>query len=145
MPAGHRGPRNNPWAAAAEEQVGELPEPAETEDSGENEAPEGADPSGGLASSSRSAAPGEDLQVISFGSDEDAAHGDPSKRTVEEEGESSGRGGRREPRTKASHDKDAAVARSAPREEAGAPPEGARASSPQPPKTKKRVWRMADE
>ena len=41
----------------AEEQVGESPEPAETEDSGEDEALGGADPSGGLASSSRSAAP----------------------------------------------------------------------------------------
>ena len=32
VPAGHRGPRNNPWAvaAAAEEQVGESPEPDET-------------------------------------------------------------------------------------------------------------------
>ena len=83
--------------------------------------------------------------MISSGSDEDAARGDPSKRTVEEEEESSGRGGRREPRTKAAHDKDAAAARDAPREDAGAPPEGDRAISPQPPKAKKRVWRMADE
>ena len=46
---GHRGPRNNPWAAVAtaEEQVGESPEPNETEDSGKDEASGGADPSGG--------------------------------------------------------------------------------------------------
>ena len=72
-------------------------------------------------------------------------HGAPSERTAEEEEESSGRGGRREPHTKGAHDKDAAAARGAPRMEAGAPPEGARAINPQPPKAKKRVWKMADE
>ena len=50
VPEGHRGPRNNPWAAE-EEQMDESPEPAETEDSGEGEASGGADPSGGLAGS----------------------------------------------------------------------------------------------
>ena len=65
--------------------------------------------------------------------------------TAEEEEESSGRGRRREPRTKAAHDRDAAATRDARREGAGAPPEGSRAISPQPPKAKKRVWRMADE
>ena len=121
VPEGHRRPRNNPWAAAAEEQVGESPEPAETEDSGEDEALGGADPSGGLASSSRSAPPEENLQVISSSTDEDPSHGAPSRRTAEEEGESRGKGGRREPRSKYAHDRDAAAARGAPRKEAGAP------------------------
>ena len=130
---------------AMEGQMGESPEPAETEDSGEDEAPRGADPSGGLESYSRNAPLERDLQVISSSSDEDAARGAPSEHTAEEEEGSSGRGGRREPRTKAAHDKDAAATRGAPREEAGVPPEGDRAISPQPPKAKKRVWRMADE
>ena len=92
----------------------DLSEPDEAEDSGEGEASGGADPSGGLASSSRSAAPGEDLQVISSGSDEDATHGAPSKCTAEEEEEESNdKGGHREPRTKAAHDKDAGAARGA--------------------------------
>ena len=94
----------------------------------------------------RSVPPEDDLQVISSNSDEDPPRGAPSRHTAEEEEEeSSGRGGRREPCTKAAHDRDAAAARGAPREEAGAPQEGARANSPQPPKTKKRVWKMADE
>ena len=90
------------------------------------------------------APPEEDLQVISSSSDEDAARGAPSQRTAEEE-DCSSRGGRREPRSKAAHDRDAAATRGAPREEAGAPPEGARAISPQLSKAKKRVWKMADE
>ena len=83
--------------------------------------------------------------MISYSSDEDPPQGAPSRHTAEEEEESSGRGGRREPRTKAAHDKDTGAARGAPREEAGAPREGARANSPQPPKAEKRVWRMAGE
>ena len=82
--------------------------------------------------------------MISSSSDEDPSRGAPSRRTVEEE-ESGGKGGRREPRSKSAHDRDTVAARGAPREEAGAPREGARASSPQPPKAKKRVWKMADE
>ena len=76
FPEGHRGPRNNPWAAQPE-QMGELPEPDKAEDSGEGEASGGADPSGGFASSSRSAPPEGDLQVILSSSDEEASHGTP--------------------------------------------------------------------
>ena len=78
--------------------------------------------------------------MISSSSDEDPPHG-----AAMEEKESGGKEGRREPRSKLTHDRDAGAARDVPREEAGAPREGTRASSPQPPKAKKRVWKMADE
>ena len=131
VPEGHRGPRSNPWAVEPE-QIDELSETDKTEDSGEAE-----DSSGGLVSSSRSVPPEGDLQAISSSSDEDPSRGAPSRRTTEEE-ESGGKGGRREPRSKSAHDRDAMAAR-------GAPREGARANNPQPPKAKKRVWKMADE
>ena len=83
--------------------------------------------------------------MISSSDDGDAFRVAPSRRAAEEEEEGSSKGGRCEPRSKAIHDRRAAVARGAPREEVGAPQEEARASSPQPPKAKKRVWRMADE
>ena len=70
VPTGHRGPRSNPWAAQPE-QMEEPLDADEAEDSGEGEASRGADPSGGFASSSRSAPPKEDLQVISSSSDVD--------------------------------------------------------------------------
>ena len=44
-PAGLRGPHSNPWAAELE-QVGETPEPEEAEDSGEDGAQRGDNPSG---------------------------------------------------------------------------------------------------
>ena len=69
-----------------------------------------------------------------------------SRRIEEGEEEGSGNeGGRREPRTKAFHDKNASAGRGAPREDAGRPQEETRASIPQPPKAKKRVWRASDE
>ena len=86
------------------------------------------------------APPEEDLQVISSSSDED-----PPRGAAVEEKDSGGKGGRREPRSKLTHDRDAGPARDAPRKEAGAPREGTRANSPQPTKVKKRVWKMADE
>ena len=128
VPKGHVGPRSNKWAAELE-QMDELSEADDAEDSGDGEASGGADPSGGPASSSRSVPPEDDLQVISSSSDEDPPRGAPSRRTAEEE-ESSGKGGRRETRTKSAHDRDTVAARGAPREEAGAPREGARATSP---------------
>ena len=165
VPAGHRGPRTNPWAAEPE-YVDESPEADEGEDSGEYAAPRdadpsgedgasgnvnpsgeeaasrGADPSGGDAGSSRSAPAGEDVEVISSGSDEDAFR--MVRRTAEER--RGGMGGRCEPRSKLLHDRDAGAAkRGAPQEGAAAPPEEAGASTLQPPKGKKRVWRAADE
>ena len=144
VPAGHRGPRTNPWAAELEH-MDESPEPDEGEDSGEDEASRGAGPSRGSACSPKSVPPEVDLQVISSGDDGDVFHVAPPRRAADEEEESSSKGGRCEPRSKAIHDRRAAVARGAPREEVGAPQEEAKASSPQPPKEKKRVWRMADE
>ena len=44
-PARLCGPRSNPWTAG-QEQVGEMPEPEEAEDSGEDEAQRGDNPSG---------------------------------------------------------------------------------------------------
>ena len=92
IPAGHRGPRPNPWAAEPE-CVGEAPEPEEAEESegasrgedpsgeeeasrgtgpgGEDKAPRGANPSRGSASSSRSAPVEADLQVLSSSDEED--------------------------------------------------------------------------
>ena len=145
--------RSNPWAAEPE-QVGETPELEEAEDSGEDLSPRGdedgasrsGNPSGGSVGS-----PGvpheEDLQEVSSSGDEDAFRVARSRRIVEgEEEEGSGnRGGRREPRTKAFHDRNASAGRDAPREDAGGPQEEARASVPQPPKGKKRVWKAADE
>ena len=158
VPAGHHGPRTNPWAAEPE-LMDESPEPDVAEDSGEDEASRGADPfgedeasrgadpSGGDAGSSRSAPAGEDLQVISSSGDDDAFRVAHSRRINEGEEEewSGNRGGHREPRTKALHDRNASAGRDTPREDAGGPQEEARASSPQPPKAKKRVWRAADE
>ena len=129
VPEGHRRPRSLP--------MDESSEPDEAEDSGEGEASGSADPSGDFAGSSRSAPPEEDLQVISSSSNEDPSRRAPSRHTAEGE-ESGGKGGRREPRSKSAHDRDAVAAR-------GAPREGARANNPQPPKAKKRVWKMADE
>ena len=166
VPAGHRGPRPNPWAAEPES-MGEAPEPEEAEESeeasrgedpsgedeasrgtgpgGEDEAPRGANPSRGSASSSRSAPVEVDLQVLSSSDEEDAFRVARSRRVEEEEETSGGRGGRSEPRSKAVHDRSAATARGAPREEARAPQEEAGASNAQPPKTKKRVWVVAEE
>ena len=86
VPAGHRGPRPNPWAAEPE-YMDEPSEPEEAEESegasrgedpsgedeasrgddpaGEDVASRGADPSRGSASSSRSAPAEVDLQVLS--------------------------------------------------------------------------------
>ena len=169
VPAGHRGPRPNPWAAEPE-YMDEPAEPEETEESegasrsggpsdedeasrgdglvGEDEAPRGADPSRGSTSSPRSAPAGVDLQVLSS-SDEEEGHFyvARSRRAEEEEqeGPSGGRGGRSEPRSKAAHDRSAATARGAPREETEAPQREAGASNAPPPKAKKRVWVLADE
>ena len=64
-------------------------------------------------------------------SDEGAFRVARSRRIVEgeEEGSDNG-GGRREPRTKAIHDRDASAERGAPREDAGGPQEGAGAVAP---------------
>ena len=130
VPSGHRGPRGNPWAAELE-QMDESPEADEVEESGEGEASRSTDPLGGPASSARSASPEGDPQVISSSSDEDPSRGAPSRSTAEEEEEESGaKGGRREPRSKSAHDKDAVAARAAPCEGAGAPQGGAKAHSP---------------
>ena len=146
--------RSNPWAAE-QEQVGDALEPDEDEESGEDEASRGANPSGedeasrgadpsGGDAGSRNAPPGVDLQEISSSGDEDAFRVVRSQRPTEEEG--SNRRGRHEPRTKALHDTGiGAASRDAPPEEATAPPETAGASTLQPPKGKKRVWRAADE
>ena len=83
--------------------------------------------------------------MISSSGNEDAFRVAPSRRTAEEGEESGSGGGRCEPRSKAIHDRRAAAARGAPHEEAGAPQEEVGASNTQPPKAKKRVWRMADE
>ena len=168
VPAGNRGPRPNPWAAEPE-YMDESPKPEEVEESGgeeasrgadpssedeasrsadpvgEGEASRGADPSRGSAGSSRSAPAEVDLQVISSSDEEDAFRVARSRRVGEEEETSGSGGGRCEPRSKAIHDRRAAVARSAPHEEARAPQEEAGASNTQPPKAKKRVWRMVDE
>ena len=82
--------------------------------------------------------PAADLQEISSSSDEDASRMVRSQRPTEGE-RGSGPEGRLEPRTKILHD------RNAPHEEAAAPPEEAGASTLQPPKGKKRVWRATDE
>ena len=86
-----------------------------------------------------------DLQVLSSSDEENAFCVARSKRIEEEKETSSGGGGRSEPRSKAIHNRCAATARSAPREEARAPPEGAGASNTQPPRVKKRVWVIPDE
>ena len=113
-------------------------------EAGEDEASKGANPSRGSASSSRSAPAEEDLQVLSSSDEEDTFRVACSRR-VEEEETSGDRRGRSEPRSKAVHDRRAATARSAPREEARTPREEAGASSVQPPRTKKRVWVVAGE
>ena len=98
-------------------------------------------------SSPRGAPHGEDPQESSSSDDENAFRVARSRCIAEgEEEEGSGNGGgRREPRTKALHDRNASAGRGAPREDAGRPQEEARASNTQPPKAKKRVWRAADE
>ena len=69
-----------------------------------------------------------------------------SRRVEEEEEETSGgKGGRSEPRSKAVHDRSAAMARGAPHGETRTPQEEAGASKTQPPKTKKRVWVVPGE
>ena len=88
--------------------------------------------------------PGEDLQEISSGSDEDAFRVVRSQRPMEGE-RSSDTGGRREPRTKVLHDRSASAGRDAPHREAAAPLEEAGAGTLQPPTGKKRVWRATDE
>ena len=163
--AGHRGPRPNPWAAEPES-MGEAPEPEEAEESeevsrgenpsgedeasrdaeaGEDEAPKGANPSRGSASSSRSAPAEVDLQVLSSSDEENAFRVARSRRVEEEEETSGGRRGRSEPRSKAIHDRSATTARGAPREEARTPQEEAGASNTQPPRAKKRVWVVTGE
>ena len=128
------------------EQVGDVPESEEVEDSGEEEAPRGTNPSGGSIGSSGNAPPEEDLQEASSSGDNDAFCVACSRRIEEGEEEESGNGGgRREPRTKAFHDRNASTGRGAPQEDAARPQEEARTSGPQPLKAKKRVWRAADE
>ena len=145
VPAGHQGPRGNPWAADLEE-LEESSESEEVEGSGEEAGPSRrAETSGSRASSSRSAAPEAEPEVISSGSEEEPPRRAPSRSAVEEEEEERrAREGRREPRTKAVHDKDAAASQSAPGEGAEAPQGGARAHTSKPTKAKRRVWRMAD-
>ena len=91
VPGKHFGPRDNPRAAQQEE-MAELPGPA---DSGEGEASRGTDPREGFVSSSRSAPPEEDLEVISSSSSEAPFRVAPAQRTAEGVEESSGEGGRR--------------------------------------------------
>ena len=137
--------------------MGETPEPEKAKDSGEDEAQRGDNPSG-KDGASRSANPsggsigspggtphGEDLQESSSSDDEDTFRVAHSRRIVEGEEESGNGGRRREPRTKALHDRNASAGRGAPREDTAGPQEEARASNPQPPKAKKRVWVIADE
>ena len=81
----------------------------------------------------------------SDGDEEDNFRVARSRRVEEEEEPSGGRGGRSEPRSKAVHDRSAATARGAPREETRAPQREAGASNTPPPKAKKRVWVLADE
>ena len=149
VPAGHRGPRPNPWAVEPES-MGEGPEPEETEESdggsrgedpsgegeasrgtgpgGEDEAPRGADLSRGSTSSPGSVPPEVDLQVLSSSEKENAFRVARSRR-VEKEETSGGRGERSKPRSKAIHDRSAATARGAPRMEAKTPQEEAQASN----------------
>ena len=77
--------------------------------------------------------------------DEENAFRVARSQRVEEEETSSDKGGRSGPCSKAIHDRSAATARGAPREEAKAPQKEAGASNTQPPKAKKRVWVVADE
>ena len=101
-----------------------MPEAEDAEDSGEGEAPRGTNPSGGSVGSSGDAPPEEDLQEASSSGDNDAFRVACSRRIEEGEEEESGNGGgRREPRTKAFHDRNASAGRGAPREDAGGPQE----------------------
>ena len=147
--------RSNPWAAELEKAGEELV--PEAEDSGEDAASRGEDPSG-EEEASRDASPsgspvgsprdvphGEELQDSSSSGDDDAFCVARSRRVADSEEGSGNRGGRREPRTKAVHDMDASARRGASREDAGGPQEGARASGPQTQRVKKRVWRAANE
>ena len=122
----------------------ELPDPEETEESAEEEAPGSEDPTGEDTGSSRSVLAGVDLQVLSSSDEEGAFHVVRSRRVEEEETSGGGRG-RCEPRSKAVHDRRDATARGIPRAETGAAREEAGASHTQPPKAKKRVWVMAGE
>ena len=88
---------------------------------GEDGAAMGANPSRGSASSSRSVHADVDLQVLSSSDEEDAFCVARSRRVEEEKETSGGGGGRSEPRSKAIHDRSAATARGAPREEARTP------------------------
>ena len=137
MPAGHYGPRGNPWEL---EEVAESSESEEAEESVEAEASQGASPSGGHESSARSAASGTDIEAVSSSGEEEPSCQDPpgkEERRVRE--------GRCELRSKAAHDKKASAARDAPREGVGASQGGANSHSPPPPKTKRKVWKMTDE
>ena len=132
-------------ASRGEDPSGEEEASRGTGPGGEDKAPRGANPSRGSASSSRSAPVEADLQVLSSSDEEDNFRVARSRRVEEEEETSGGKGGRSEPRSKAVHDRRAATARGAPREEARTPQEEAGASNAQPPRTKKRVWVVAGE
>ena len=142
-----------PEEAAESEEASRGEDPSDEDvasrgtEASEDEASKGANPSRGSASSSRSAPVEADLQVLSSSDEEDAFRVARSRRVEEDEEEepSGGRGGRSEPRSKAVHDRSAATARGAPREETRAPQREAGASNTQPPKAKKRVWVMGDE
>ena len=140
VPAGHRGPRANPWAAEPE-YMDEPPEPEEAEESaeeeasrsedplGEDEASRGTDPVGEGIGSSRSAHAEVDLQVLSSSNEEGTSRVVRSQRAEEEEETSGGGRGRCEPRSKAVHDRRAATARDTPCAETGADREEAGASN----------------
>ena len=112
---------------------------------GEDEAPRVVCSSRGPPSPARSAPVEVDLQVLSSSDEEDNFRIARSRRVEEEEEIGGGGEGRSEPCSKAVHDRRAATARSAPREEARTPQGEAGASSAQPPRTKKRVWVIAGE
>ena len=134
----------NPWAADLEE-MDESSGSEEVEEAGEAEPSRGTGPSRSRASSSRSAAPEAEPEVISSGSEEEPSRQALSQSAVEEEEEEcKAREGRREPRTKAVHDKDAVATQGAPEEGAEVSQGGARAHTSKPPKAKRKVWRMAD-
>ena len=83
--------------------------------------------------------------MLSSSDEEENAFRVARSKCIEEEETSGARRGRSEPRSKAIHDRSAATARGAPREEARRPQEEAGANLTQPPKAKKRVWVMAGE
>ena len=141
VPAGHFGPRSNPWEL---EEVAESSESEEAEEPGEAEASQGASPSGGHESSARSAASGADVELVSSSSEEELPRQDPSRNLAEEE-ERRAREGRCELRSKAALDKKTSAARDAPCEGVGVSQGGASSHSPPPPKAKRKVWKLTDE